>query len=153
MSTMLKIMIVIVILACIGPFFIKGPDGRPLMSPDDLLPDTEVVPEVPATTTVYKWQDENGKWHFSNDPKDVVDPEKQMEKVEISSADINTMDEFTVPQASASPSTTAPGGGMTIPSGVTSVAPDKVAEMMETVTNLQETVDQRKQDMDEATGQ
>jgi hypothetical protein len=151
---MLKIMIVIVILACMGPFFIKGPDGDPLMSLDDLMPATDLVPEAPTTTTVYKWQDENGKWHFSNDPRDIAGDQAK-EKVEISSADINTMDEFKAPRQASSSSLSATTGapGMEIPSGVTSVAPDKVAEMMDTVTNLQETVDQRKADLDQATGQ
>jgi hypothetical protein len=36
-----------------------------------------------------------------------------------------------------------------IPSGLTTVSPEKVAEMMDTIDNLQETVDKRKSVLDQ----
>lgn len=160
---MIKLLIGILIIACIAPLFIKGPDGEPVMTLDDWsisLPDSvtdlfedglptsalspagDDAPE-PTTTTVYKWQDEEGQWHFSNTPpKELI-----AEEMEISS-DINLMDAYVPPpepeqqQAAASAMPQIPGGAIT-------ATPEQVQEMMETVTNLQETIDQRKADMDE----
>ena len=85
MKLYLKFLIFIVVLACAGPFLLKRSDGRPWMTASDLkapdlaMPDTspltdeieklsDPAPEDAASdhTTVYKWQDENGGWHFSN---------------------------------------------------------------------------------------
>ena len=153
---MLKLVIVLVILAAlIAPMFIKGPDGKPLMSLDDwkvdvpgdvgeLLPDGAAEPAGPETTTVYKWQDENGQWHFSNTPQDMANAET----MELSS-DINIMDAVAIPEDEpAKPQQTGVGAQ----AGVMTASPEQVKEMMETVTNLQETVDQRKADMDAMAG-
>ena len=81
-------MILIVLLACVVPFFIKGLDGRPLMTleywkmdmpelPMDLLTEAvqESVPVTPEVTEGYRWQDENGVWQFSNNPNDALGAE------------------------------------------------------------------------------
>ncbi|MFC3152493.1 DUF4124 domain-containing protein [Litoribrevibacter euphylliae] len=86
----MKIMIKLLILALIGvfvaPMVMKGPDGQPLISwkdffsspaPDD--PSPSVSPNAPASpsglTTVYKWKDKDGQWHFSDKPQDHVQNE------------------------------------------------------------------------------
>jgi hypothetical protein len=40
---MLKIMLLIVMLACIGPFFIKAPNGEPLLTVADFAPDVSLA--------------------------------------------------------------------------------------------------------------
>lgn len=87
----MKIMIKLLILGLVGvvvaPMLIKGPDGRPLMSWEDFFsspsadkPATSSVnPTAPSSpsglTTVYKWQDSDGQWHFSDKPQDHVQNE------------------------------------------------------------------------------
>ena len=84
MKLFLKIMIFIVVLACAGPFILKRSDGRPWMTFSDLkAPDLSVPDISPLTdqvkklhntntdnsadqTIVYKWQDRDGVWHFSD---------------------------------------------------------------------------------------
>lgn len=91
-----KILIVLILLACVAPFFIKGPGNRPLMTLDKLklpkfsmpkLPEFKTakipplskeqkvaVPETLSSTVVsgakkvkmYKWKDKDGLWHFSD---------------------------------------------------------------------------------------
>ena len=155
---MIKLLIALLIIACIAPFFIKGPDGEPIMTIDDwkielpasvdeLLKRPE--PELPAAeqklpTTVYKWQDEDGQWHFANTPPDM----ETAETMELS--DINIMDAYQPPPAQGQ---VAQAESIAqVPSGVTTASPAQIKEMMETVTNLQETADQRKADMDRITG-
>jgi len=88
-----KLLLFVLVAAIAAPFVLRDRDGRPLMSIHDLhipeisLPDTsrlkdvvrattdsvetasDEVHETTGTTThtkVYKWQDEEGGWHFSN---------------------------------------------------------------------------------------
>lgn len=57
------ICIIVLLAALVGPFFIKV-GGKPIMTLDDLVPDA--VPAALSTPTeVYRWQDANGRWHFS----------------------------------------------------------------------------------------
>lgn len=147
---MAKLLIAALIIACIAPLFIKGPDGEPLMSLQDWMPGPvdELIPQdvqemgVPhEPTTVYKWQDENGQWHFSSaPPADVTDAET----MELD-GDINIMQ---APPVERTQQAAASSHEVALPSGPMTVSPDQVKDMMETVTNLQETVDQRKADVD-----
>ena len=75
MSFKMKFTLVLFVLLTLGlTLLMTGPDGRPLMSLDDWVPDTSQLPALPesAPTTLsassgkmYKWQDEKGRWHFS----------------------------------------------------------------------------------------
>lgn len=151
---MYKLLIGLLIIACIAPLFIKGPDGEPIMSLDDWsmeLPDAarqlmgESLPTSPvsndgptAPTTVYRWQDENGQWHFSNQPRHADGAEEMT-----LDGDINRMEAY-VPSAKQPASADA----QVSLTGETGTSPQQIQQMMETVTNLQETIDQRKADMD-----
>lgn len=83
MKLFIKVILLVVVAALAGPFIITGPNGRPLMSLDRLrvpavsltdfgkaaaavktgVSDASEAPAKP--TTVFKWRDENGQWHFS----------------------------------------------------------------------------------------
>ena len=83
MKLFIKIMLLLVVVAVAGPFFIKGHNGKPLMSVDDLhVPKThfsdvgaavDEAKESLATKDkhagpieVFRWQDANGVWHYSD---------------------------------------------------------------------------------------
>lgn len=84
MKVFIKLMLLIVVAAVAAPFFILGPDGRPLWSLDGLHAPSTSLPsfsgvedsvkesveetvEAPAKPVeVFKWQDENGVWHYSD---------------------------------------------------------------------------------------
>ena len=136
-----KGMILLLVAGFIGLFLIEGPNGEPIMSLDDFKPETPEVMELPrAPTKVYKWQDENGAWQFSDKPVDA----EGAEEMELD-GDINIVPGFKAPRKTVvNEEKTRPN----IPSGLTSVSPEKISEMMDTVNNLQETVDQRKADVD-----
>ncbi len=145
---MIKLMIGIVILACGGLFFIKGPDGKPLMTIDELFsapkPSTAEANRNIEPTKVYKWQDENGVWQFSNTPVTAQEAE-----VVVLDGQINTMDAYVAPKESRQTEAASPFSAL--PPGVTTVSPDKIGEMMDTVNNLQQTVDDRKAELDRKT--
>ena len=69
MKMWLSFLSFILLAAIVAPYFIKGPDGQPLMEAEEQLADLpdmgSVVPQGPVV--VHRWQDENGVWHFSNE--------------------------------------------------------------------------------------
>lgn len=140
-----KAITLILIAAFAGLFLLKSPGGEPILSFDDLKPE---VPQIKAgespsrPTQVYRWQDENGIWQFSNQPQD----ESHGETIELD-GNINLMPALHVPALNKDPVATR-ATGISIPSGFTTVSSDQVEEMMESVNNLQDTVDSRKADID-----
>ncbi|MBV1869909.1 MAG: DUF4124 domain-containing protein [Gammaproteobacteria bacterium] len=94
MKLYIKVLLFIVVLGVAAPFIMKRPDGRPLMSVSDLAGDSALLTSFghmtrllgfnkdSATlngsddqrelTTVHKWQDEDGNWHFSDDEPENV---------------------------------------------------------------------------------
>ncbi|MFV1873978.1 MAG: DUF4124 domain-containing protein [Oleiphilus sp.] len=65
----------------IGPFLLKKPDGKPIMEmptagdfiPDKLMPGNDDSSEQSSVSgqgnqTFYKWQDEQGQWHYGDQP-------------------------------------------------------------------------------------
>ncbi len=154
---MVKLTMMLLILLLGGLLIIKGPDGEPLLEIEDFLDDAEetfqdLVPdESPfdtgssSVTRVYKWKDDNGVWQFSNMPVERQDAELLEFDGQINiirSIDVST---------SSQGSTEVQGSIEAIP-GVMTVSPEQAADMIKTVTNLQETVDQRKADLDALVG-
>jgi len=74
----------VLIVAVAAPFYMRGPSGAPLMSLDKFLKDSVVtLPELPGLpdlfseppepVKVFRWQDSEGAWHFSDEaPADRV---------------------------------------------------------------------------------
>ncbi len=150
---MIKVMILLLVVAFAGLFFVKGPGGEPILTLEDLTPDLGAVePEQTSEPAkVYKWQDENGVWQFSNQPRD-EDLAKASggETVEYD-GDINTM-----PSVDTSRRTTTSSSGnsqISIPAGLTTVSGDQATQMMDAVNNLQQTVDDRKAEVDKLSRQ
>ena len=88
---MAKYMILGVLLlvgAIVAPLFIKGPDGKPIMTLDELMPDTDslsigelgTADSTASSAEFYRYQDAEGKWHYTDQP-----PQDQagLEKVEV----------------------------------------------------------------------
>ena len=87
---MLRLFLPLLVLGFLLPLVLPGPDGKPIMSLSDWVPDSSALgpvavvvdrlrsklprimsegPEVIAEPEVlYKWRDERGVWHFTNDP-------------------------------------------------------------------------------------
>ncbi len=103
MKAFYKLLLILIILSLAIPFYLKGPDGRQLLSLSDIDHDlstlssnlkntvlssierikhidgsdnTESAQEKSATTTLYRWLDAQGQWHFSNKPNETSEPFK-----------------------------------------------------------------------------
>lgn len=92
MKIFLKLLMALVVLAVIAPFYLKNQQGAPLMSFNDIkmpnlstpaipdsvksavseisskLPSSDMIGSTPekAQIKVHKWRDRDGVWHFSN---------------------------------------------------------------------------------------
>jgi hypothetical protein len=139
---LIKAMILILMAAFAGLFFVTGPGGEAVLTLEDFKPEPAEMDAGQAPTKVYRWQDENGIWQFSNQPED----ETQGELLELDGK-INTM-----PAVDASilnqKQVASKQSTMSVPSGFTTVSNDKVEEMMDAVNELQSTVDSRKAEID-----
>ena len=149
MTRPIFIMIVLVAMAFIGPMFIKKPDGTPFIeSPlDYFTSSSEDASSAPiggsSMQSFYKWQDENGTWHYSDQPQ-------AGQKIETVTVDTNVnliqglkiekKKERIVSQAKI-PSIPLP---MTVPL-------DKVTKMLDDANNIQQLMDARTDQIDQAT--
>lgn len=62
-----SILCIIVLLGALcAPFFITV-NGKPMLTLDQVIDDARPDALTP-TTEVYRWQDEHGRWHFSEQP-------------------------------------------------------------------------------------
>ncbi len=84
MKLFVKLLILVLLLASVGPFFLKGPDGEPYWSYREVLQAARAklgrLTSAPASlpspkalqpgddVTVYRWQDASGEWHFAGEP-------------------------------------------------------------------------------------
>lgn len=107
---------------------------------------------MPATTDkdtnetrVYKWQDANGEWHFSNTPP----PDGVKSSVETYRSDVN----ITQAPPAVAEEAVEPAGEADIPTTAVPLLPitdpERVQQLIEDAKNVQKTLDQRKQQMDE----
>ena len=64
----MKVFYITMVLGLLGtlvlPFFMKGPEGKPLMTKEQLASDSlsALTPDEP--TVIYRWQNEHGVWQF-----------------------------------------------------------------------------------------
>jgi hypothetical protein len=94
MFKLIRLFIPVLIIVFVLPMLIPGPDGKPIMSFSDWLPSQQTLRNIgnsvgdtingaaalvgqepviatAASKKLYKWQDQHGRWHFSDDPKQV----------------------------------------------------------------------------------
>lgn len=153
MKIFVKFMAFAVIAAVGGLFVIKGPDGQPIMTLNDLKPEVPSLgpgPDSGAPTTVYKWKDADGVWQFSSEPLEGIDAGAPVEKIELS-GDINTVPAFRGPPSAGAgkPSMPSLSG---LPGGLTTISPDKIEELTQAAQQIEETAAKRKQQIDQAVG-
>ncbi len=73
MKLFVKLLVLLLILAMAGPFYMRGPDGQPLMRISDVtqkfkswMSSTKSNARPGGSVKLHKWQDENGQWHYSD---------------------------------------------------------------------------------------
>lgn len=154
----MKIFIKLLLLALVGalaaPFFLKGPNGLPLLNYKDFIPTTDSVINsvTPKTETqLYKWKDAKGHWQFGDTPPEGSLAEKMQVKTQINEMktielpdgfkdktqqtnEADAQKRFDPLNSGASPLSTAPI--------------EKVPEMLEQIDGFQKKLDDRAKTLD-----
>ena len=98
----LVILVLFLVAALIAPFFLRGPDGQPLMTLDDFI-------EVPSPSVsinppqVYRWQDEHGVWQFGDDPPAGVEAQEIEIRDKITRVKADWIEQLEAVQAAGKP--------------------------------------------------
>lgn len=155
------------VLGVAGLFFIKKPDGSAWLSLDDFTPDTSTIKRSISDAmpdqvvggsdsnffedkvSVYKWKDAEGNWQFSDKPPTGIEA-KQV----LVGTDVNR-DLAPLPPPTRTPSSESSSSGKAVlikDSGFspTTVSPDKISKLVDDANGVQELVDKRQQQLEEA---
>lgn len=148
------IMLVLVAMAFTGPMLMKKSDGTPFMeSPLDYFSTSSTGSQNidvsgNSTQSFYKWQDADGTWHYSDQPAEGQD-------IETVTVNTNTnliqglrtvKKKEIVEEKKPEPKAEAPGLSlpMTVPM-------EKVSKMIHDASNMQEVMDNRTKQIEQAT--
>ncbi|MEM8984411.1 MAG: DUF4124 domain-containing protein [Pseudomonadota bacterium] len=164
MRLFVKLMLLLVVAALAGPFILKGPDGKPLWSIasvkasvnsiwQQLGNDAEQnlqavgVDSLSDDVEIYRWQDENGQWHFSEQAPAGIAAETMTIDPDTNMISLPALPEPVVAEEAADD-----GDGATIqttpPEGIPSA--EDTRQLIEDVRNLQNVVNERDQKIRDA---
>lgn len=148
----LRLLIIFIIVAVAGAVFYSvnrseggaAPLFRGLAEVRSLTKQAE--PEPSTKTTVYKWQDKHGEWHFSNQ----APPEGAAAKVITYRSDINIISapksgDATPPENPATSPAADPGKLPLLPLA----DPGRVKQLIDDAKNVQKLMDGRQQQIDQ----
>jgi hypothetical protein len=144
------IMIVLVAIAFAGPMLMKKPDGTPFMeAPWESSNKSSDSSSINTSQSFYKWQDEDGTWHYSDQPAagqtietvTVNTNTNLIQGLRIEKKEEKEAENKQEPAKTDVPSIPLP---MTVPL-------EKVSKMLEDASNMQQIMDDRKNKIDQAT--
>lgn len=138
MKTKIVMMVGLLLAAVAAPYFMKGPDGQPLMN---LLPEVDSQLSTEETRqTFYKWQDEKGQWHFGDD----VPQGAKTVAVDVDTA-ANVLQSVKVPvkEEVAPKKRAAEPVAPAIPGLPMTVDPTEIPKLIDDAKNVQSLVDDR----------
>lgn len=147
-----RLLIIFIIVAIAGAVFYglnpSGDNSAPLLRGLGKVKSLtqQATPEAPVETVVYKWQDKNGEWHFSNHPP----PEGAAASTTTYRSDINVV---APPQAESPPTQESPAAKLAdnpgIPSLLPITDPDRVKKLINDAKNVQNLADDRQHQLDQ----
>lgn len=151
-----RLMLLVLVLAMAGPFFLKGPDGQPMLTVSDVKRTAANTGnslkaqwrrmkgdvgraagnENAGKVKMFRWQDSAGQWHFSNEaPQGVAAEELYVDP------DASRMDPIPVTRRSSRSESAAPAA----PSGF--VSPLRAKEVLDETAGVRDDLDARNEQM------
>jgi hypothetical protein len=148
MKILVKLLLLALVAALAAPFFIKGPNGQPLINFKDLISGNGVINGFTPKkeTQLYRWKNAKGELQFGDNPPNGVQASKMQVKTQINSMKTVELPDgfsdheqqptsrFDPLDGSASPLSTAPL--------------EKVPEMLEQIEGYQQKLDERAKALD-----
>jgi len=159
---LIKGLLVLLVIAGIAPFALPLNDGRPLFSLSDLktpsvleMPEIDVTPddeEDSAPLIVYRWENEQGNWQFSNErPPEGIDYETINVDPDLSamdSPDAGSGPALLSAEPGSRPGALADGTGAP-PDTPNPYDPGEIRKTLDDARDIQTLLDAHKQRMDE----
>ena len=146
-----KLLLLALVLALASPFIFKKPDGQPILNITDILEPAQNISHTISSTaqpqTLYRWQDTEGTWHFSDNPPENVNAQKIEVEDKISSMKTIDLPEDYLDQDNKS-KRFDPTEKDTPSVPFTTAPIEKVPEMLETIQDFQQSLDNHKQQLD-----
>lgn len=178
MKLFVKFMIFILVLGLAGPFIMKGPDGRPLMDLRDFIPDfssmkrkaTGMINDVNNTvgdlseggsseaigdfgkTRVYRWQDENGQWQYSDTPPPSQNAEKLLINPNVNIVESTKIERQTASEEVDTQETDAKQPGIELPLPMT-VSPSEARKLIDDAKAINDLAEKRTEALEAIVGQ
>ncbi len=164
MSLAIKFFCFLLVLGFAGLFVLKKPDGTPWLSLDSIIPDLSIgsikdtiddaMPEQVLggndSVPVYRWKDAEGNWQFSDAPP----PESQAAEQIMVGTDVNRdLAPVFTPRPAETASPKKSGKAILIkdsPLSPTTISPDKISKLVDDAKNVQNLVDDRQKQLDDA---
>lgn len=150
-----KLLMLIVVAAIAGPFFLKKPDGTPLLNWRDFIPKESVQVITAAKETVipkqkmYKWKDAKGHWQFGDTPPQGADAVEYQAK-----AQVHGMKHIELPEDFEDPYDRKPSQSTRFDPTQSSATPfstapiTEVPKMLDQIKDYQQTLDKRNKALD-----
>lgn len=137
MKYKIAMMILVLAGAAVAPYFIKGPDGQPLMSLPKM--DSQLSTEE-TRQTFFKWQDAKGQWHFGDEvPEGAVGVPVSVD----TAANILQSVKVPVKEEQVASKRKVEAAPQTIPGLPMTVNPAEIPKLIEDAQNVQSLVDER----------
>lgn len=164
---MIKLFLPLLMLAFVVPMIMPGPNGKPVMSINDWLPNATSIERVrsgvmsywnkltagiekntgldvaPEPEQIFKWQDANGSWHFTNRANMAS---KDAQKQALPTATNTMAPPPTVERDHDSDTNTKPSIPLPLP---TTIPVDKIPQLIDDAKNLQKLSQDRAKQMDD----
>lgn len=156
MKIFIKLLIFITVLACIGPFMLKGPDGKALLSMDKIqFPELSFWADIKNKSSqffygdsdqqklktdnlhVYKWIDKKGVTHYS----DQSDPQYKAEFTEVKQLNILPSQKMETPEKPATSN---------IPVGVTTIPLQDISKLIDDTKQVKKLMEGRGNQIEQA---
>ena len=148
------IMLVLIAMAFAGPMLMKKPDGTPFIeSPLDFFSsdskeNSRELSTINSSQSFYKWQDEDGTWHYSDQPQEGQNIEtvtvntntNLIQGLRMKKAEEKEPEKVKKEVKKETSSIPLP---MTVPF-------EKVSQMLDDATNLQQVMDDRNKKVEKA---
>jgi hypothetical protein len=146
-----KLLLLALVLALASPFILKQPDGQPILDISTILkPANDVGKTILPNAqpkSLYRWQDEKGNWQFSDHSPKHADA--QLMEVEDKINSMKTIDlpaDFQNTSKKIERFDPTENDGPSFP--LTTAPLEKVPEMLEQIKGFQQSLDSRKQQLD-----
>lgn len=155
--------IILVLLAVLLPFFLKGPDKQALISPSKIkLPEMKILKKKPVDdrqllnpkvakdqkkkNVIYKWKDKHGVIHFTDYPN----PNGPSDKISAVPAQTPSQKTKSSPKNVADITKNSDDDGIpTLPFPM-SLSPSRVKKLKQDAEKIREILEQRYEDMSQA---